>query len=59
LRNDLDPMQMAAVDVDSDGLEELVVCFMGYGLYYHNESSAWIRLNTICSENLIPIDLFP
>ena len=58
-RNHVDPVQTAAMDIDNDGWQELVACFMAYGLYSQHESGSWTQLNDICPENMIPIDLFP
>jgi hypothetical protein len=45
--NTVNPDQMVAIDVDDDGVEELVSSFAGYGLYLYKESSGWSRLNEV------------
>jgi hypothetical protein len=58
-RNRADPGQMVAVDIDRDGIEELVVAFSGYGLYYHDETSGWQLLNAVIPEDIKPIHFYP
>ena len=58
-RNTADPGQMVAVDIDKDGIEELVVAFSGYGLYYHDEVDGWHFLNDVVPEDMKPINFYP
>jgi hypothetical protein len=58
-RNTADPGQMVAVDIDKDGVEELVVSFSGYGLYYHDETNGWQLLNTVLPVGMKPINFYP
>jgi hypothetical protein len=55
LRNPADPGQMVAVDIDSDGIEELVVAFSGYGLYSFGETNAWQVLHYVVPMQIVPI----
>jgi len=57
--NTLDPGQMTAVDIDKDGVEELVVSFSGYGLYYFDETNGWQLLNTVVPGGMKPINFYP
>jgi hypothetical protein len=50
---------MTAVDIDNDGLEELVVAFTGYGLYYFDETDGWQFLNGEMPEDVKPINFYP
>jgi len=59
LRNDADPGKMAAVDIDKDGMEELVAAFSGYGLYYYDETDGWQFLNNVVPEDMKPINFYP
>jgi hypothetical protein len=58
-RNTADPEQMTAVDIDYDGVEELVASFGGYGLYYHDETNGWQFLNAVIQEDIKPINFYP
>jgi hypothetical protein len=58
-RNTVDPGQMTVVDIDNDGVEELVVSFSGYGLYYHDETNGWQLLNTVLPVGMKPINFYP
>jgi hypothetical protein len=58
-RNTVDPGQMVAVDIDNDGLEELVVSFGGYGLYYFDETNGWQLLNSVLPNDMKPINFYP
>jgi hypothetical protein len=58
-RNTVDPGQMTAVDIDKDGVEELVVSFSGYGLYYFDETNGWQLLNTVLPVDMKPINFYP
>jgi len=58
-RNTADPGQMTAVDIDNDGLEELVVAFTGYGLYYFDETDGWQFLNAEIPDDMKPINFYP
>jgi|GEM_PF-2003658 len=52
--NTEDPGLMVPVDLNNDGLDELVVSFTGYGLYTYNPStSAWLKINTSIPETVI------
>ena len=58
-RNPADPGQMTVVDINNDGVEELVVSFGGYGLYYFDETKDWQRINTVLPEDMKPIKFDP
>jgi len=58
-RNTADPGQMTAVDIDNDGVEELVVAFTGYGLYYFDETDGWQFLNGEIPDDMKPINFYP
>jgi hypothetical protein len=58
-RHPLDPGQMTALDIDRDGVEELVVSFSGYGLYCHDETVGWEHLHTIMPDDMKPINFYP
>ena len=58
-RNTVDPGQMTAVDIDNDGVEELVVSFPGYGLWYYHETNGWQFLNAVIPEDMKPINFYP
>ena len=51
--NTVSPELMLAADVDSDGIEELVASFDGYGLYAYKESSGWLQINNVIPEAII------
>jgi len=53
----LNPDQMLAVDMDNDGMEEVVVSFSGYGLYLYKETIGWILLNSVIPEAIIGANL--
>jgi hypothetical protein len=57
--NDADLGQMVAVDIDRDGVEELVVSFTDFGLYYRDETSGWQFLSTVVPEDMKPINFYP
>jgi gluconolactonase len=57
--NIADPGQMVATDVNNDGVDELVVSFPGYGLYYHDEIDAWHFLNDVVPGDMKPINFYP
>jgi hypothetical protein len=59
LFNTADPGLMVAVDIDKDGVEELVVSFSGYGLYYFDETNSWRLLNTVVLDDMKPINFHP
>jgi Na+-transporting NADH:ubiquinone oxidoreductase subunit NqrC len=44
---------MVAVDIDKDSVEELVVSFSGYGLWYYHLTSGWTRINTVVPDAMI------
>jgi hypothetical protein len=52
--NAVNPALMTAVDIDSDGQDELVVAFPGYGLFTYDKSNGWTRINTVIPEAVIP-----
>ena len=58
-RNTVDPGQMTVVDIDNDGVGELVVSFSGYGLYYFDEITGWQQLNTVVPDDMKPINFYP
>jgi hypothetical protein len=58
-RNTVDPEQMVAVDIDKDGVEELVVSFSGYGLWYYDETIGWQLLNDVVPDDMKPINFYP
>jgi hypothetical protein len=58
-RNTVDPGQMTAVDLDNDGLQELVVSFSGYGLYSLDETNGWQLLNQVLPVDMKPINFYP
>jgi len=57
--NDVDPVQMLSVDIDKDGVEQLVVSFSGYGLYYDDEIIGWLPLKDVVPEEIKSINLRP
>jgi eight-cysteine-cluster-containing protein len=57
-RNAVDPGQMAAVDIDKDGVEELVVSFPGYGLWHYDEAIGWQFLNDVVPDDMKPINFY-
>jgi hypothetical protein len=57
--NSADPGQMVAADIDKDGVEELVVSFSGYGLYYLDETTGWQFLNAVIPEDMKAINFYP
>jgi len=57
--NTVDPGQMTAVDIDNDGVEELVFSFSGFGLYYFDETNGWQLLNQVVPEDMKPINFHP
>jgi hypothetical protein len=58
-RNTVDPGLMTVVDIDKDGVEELVVSFSGFGLYYFDETIGWQLLNTVVPVGMKPINFYP
>jgi hypothetical protein len=58
-RNTVDPGQMTVVDIDKDSVEELVVSFSGFGLYYYDETNGWQLLNTVLLVGMKPINFYP
>jgi hypothetical protein len=58
-KNPADPGQMTVVDINNDGVEELVVSFGGYGLYYFEETKGWQLINTVLPEDMKPIKFNP
>ncbi len=58
-RSPVDPGQMTAVDIDKDGVEELVVSFSDHGLWYHGETTGWQFLNAVIPEDMKPINFHP
>jgi hypothetical protein len=59
LRNTADPSGMVTVDIDTDGVEELVVSFIGYGLYYHDETNGWQFMNGEIPCDVKPMNFYP
>ena len=57
--NSADPGQMVAADIDKDGVEELVVSFSGYGLYFLDETTGWQFLNAVIPMDMRPINFYP
>jgi hypothetical protein len=55
--NTVNPDQMLAVDMDNDGMEEVVASFNGYGLYVYKESNGWFQLNSVVPVATIGINL--
>jgi hypothetical protein len=52
--NTVDPDKVVAVDIDNDGRDELVVSFMGYGLYtYALASRTWQQINMEIPDGMI------
>ena len=58
-RNTADPGQMTTVDIDGDGVEDLVVSFSGFGLYYFDETIGWQLLNDVVPDDMQPINFYP
>jgi len=56
--NAVDPGQMTAVDIDKDVVEELVVSFNGYGLYYLDEKNRWHWINDFVPKEMKPINFY-
>ena len=50
---------MTAIDIDNDGVAELVVSFAGYGLWYYDETIGWQFLNAVVPEDMKPINFYP
>ena len=50
---------MTAVDIDNNGVEELVVSFPGYGLWYYDETNGWQFLNDVVPDEMKPINFYP
>jgi hypothetical protein len=59
LRNTADPGQMTVVDIENDGVQELVVSFPGYGLWYYGETNGWQFLNDVIPDDVKPINFYP
>ena len=57
--NDVDPVHMLSVDIDKDGVEQLVVSFFGYGLYYDDEIIGWQPLKDVVPEEMKSINFRP
>jgi hypothetical protein len=55
--NTVHPDEMLAVDLDGDGVEELVASFSGYGLWVYREANGWSRINTVIPDAMISINL--
>jgi hypothetical protein len=51
--NTVAPSQMIAVDIDSDGVDELVATFTGYGLYVYKQGRGWTQINTVLPDVMI------
>jgi hypothetical protein len=52
-------MTAVDIDIDNDWLEELVVSFSGYGLYYFDETNRWQFLNAVIPVDMKPINFYP
>jgi hypothetical protein len=50
---------MVAVDIDKDSVEELVVSFSGYGLWYYHLTNGWQRINTVVPVDMKPLNFYP
>jgi hypothetical protein len=48
---------MIAADIDGDDQDELIVSFVGYGLYSYDEASGWTQINTELPDAMIGINL--
>jgi hypothetical protein len=55
----VNPDKLLAVDIDKDGVEELVVSFSAYGLYYFDEADGWQLLNAVVPVGMRPINFYP
>jgi hypothetical protein len=58
--NPEDPDQIVAADTDGDGNDELVVSFVGWGLYiYEPASGTWQEppINTVIPDEIIAVDI--
>jgi hypothetical protein len=55
--NTVNPEQMIAVDVDHDGVEEVIASFSGYGLYLYKETNGWMLLNSVIPDIIIGANL--
>jgi uncharacterized protein YkwD len=53
-----DPDLMAAVNLDNDQQEELVVNFTGYGLFSYDPITGWTLLNSLSPNAMAPANLF-
>jgi hypothetical protein len=40
-------------------VEELVVSFSGFGLYYFDETIGWQLLNAVVPDDMKPINFYP
>jgi len=53
----VNPDQMLAVDMDNDGMEEVIASLSGYGLCLYKETIGWILLNSVIPEAIIGANL--
>jgi hypothetical protein len=52
--NAADPDRIVAVDIDNDGQDELVVSFVGWGLYtYEPVGGIWQEINTVIPDGMM------
>jgi hypothetical protein len=52
------PYQMVAPDLDGNGEDELVVSFVGWGLYtYNTVSEIWHEINTVIPDESVAVDI--
>jgi hypothetical protein len=51
--NTVAPSQMVTVDIDNDGVEELVAGFEGYGLYAYKQGIGWTPMNTVIPDSML------
>ena len=50
--NTENPEQMLAADLDSDGIEELIASFTGYGLCSYNEWNGWSKIYNVVPQGM-------
>jgi hypothetical protein len=48
-----DPDKMIAADIDGDGQDELIVSFIGYGLYYYDNDGVPTQINTAIPDGML------
>jgi len=54
--NTVDPDKMISADVDGDGEDELMVSFVGHGLYIYNKKSGWTGITNVIPEAMLAIN---